>query len=112
MKEIAAHKSITKGGKIPTHKQSFALFEAGCTVQEIAEKRELSENTVYGHLMKIHAEGVELDMHQFVSADEINKISEAKESLTDADSLKAFFEYFEEKMPYWKIKLGLYLLHS
>ena len=112
LKEIAAHKPTQKGGKIPTHKKSFALFEAGCTVQEIAEKRELSENTVYGHLMKIHSEGVELDMHQFVSVEEINKISEAKESLTEADSLKAFFEYFEEQMPYWKIKLGLYLLDS
>ena len=110
LKEIAAYKPVKKNSKVPTHKQSYILFQEGCTVQEIAEKRKLSENTVYGHLMKMHTEGEELDMQQFMSKAEQESIAKAKESLPNAQGLRDYFEFFEEKVPYWKIKLGLYLL--
>ncbi len=53
--------------------------------------------------------GTPLDLHQFINSSEILKIQQAKKVLENPDSLKAYFEYFEEKMPYHKIKLGLYL---
>ena len=109
LKEIAKY-TETKKPKRTTHEQTFDLFMDGLSVADIAVTRNLSENTIYSHLMKKHAEGEELDLNQFVSAGEIGKIEEAKSSLTDAKGLKDFFEYFEEELPYWKIKLGLYLL--
>lgn len=111
IKEIAKF-SPAKKSKKATHEQTFDLFSEGLSVSEIATSRNLSENTIYGHLMKKHAEGIELDLNQFVSADEISKIENAKSELTEANGLKDYFEYFEEQMPYWKIKLGLYLLDS
>ncbi|MFS4417982.1 DNA helicase RecQ [Maribacter sp. 2307ULW6-5] len=110
LREIAAHKPAKRKSKVPTHQQSLQLYREGCTVQEIAEKRELSENTVYGHLMKVHAEGEELDLHQFLGKQELLDLEKAKEALPDAQGLREYFEFFEEKVPYWKIKLGLYLL--
>ncbi len=110
LNEIAVYKPEKKKNKVPTHKKSYIFFLEGCTVQEIAEKRNLSENTVYGHLMKVHAEGEELDMDQFMSKAEQERISKAKEVLPDAQGLRDYFDFFEEKVPYWKIKLGLYLL--
>jgi ATP-dependent DNA helicase RecQ len=117
IKEIAAYEPIkktkkTKKSKKATHEQTFDLFSDGLTVKEIATVRNLSENTIYGHLMKKHSEGEELDLSQFVSADEVSKIENAKLELTEATGLKDYFEFFEEQMPYWKIKLGLYLLDS
>tara|TARA_R110001592_G_scaffold32216_4_gene112998 strand:+ start:10054 stop:12147 length:2094 start_codon:yes stop_codon:yes gene_type:complete len=114
IKEIAAYAPIkkTKKSKKATHEQTFDLFSDGLTVTEIATVRNLSENTIYGHLMKKHAEGEELDLSQFVSANEVSKIENAKSELTEATGLKDYFEFFEEQMPYWKIKLGLYLLDS
>lgn len=114
IKEIAAYTPIKKAkkSKKATHEQTFDLFSDGLTVTEIATSRDLSENTIYGHLMKKHAEGEELDLNQFVSADEVLKIANAKLELTEATGLKDYFEYFEEHMPYWKIKLGLYMLDS
>ncbi|TLP76973.1 DNA helicase RecQ [Maribacter sp. ACAM166] len=109
IKEIAKYSPVKKS-KRATHEQTFDLFSDGLTVSEIATTRNLSENTIYGHLMKKHAEGIELDLTQFVSADEINKIENAKAELTEANGLKDYFEYFKEQLPYWKIKLGLYLL--
>lgn len=109
LKEIQAF-SVSKTMKVSTHQKSFTLFKDGMTVAEIAEKRELSENTIYGHLQKIHSEGEELDMHQFISPAELNKMEKAKLALPETEGLKVYFDYFEEKVPYWKIKMGLYLL--
>ena len=111
IKEIAKHAPAKKSKKA-THEQTFDLFSDGLTVTEIAVVRNLSENTIYGHLMKKHAEGEELDLNQFVSVEEVAKIENAKSELTDATGLKDYYEFFEEQIPYWKIKLGLYLLDS
>ncbi|MDO6470774.1 DNA helicase RecQ [Maribacter sp. 1_MG-2023] len=101
-----------KKSKKATHDQTFELFSKGSTVSEIATSRNLSENTIYGHLMKKHAEGEDLDLNQFVDSKEIAEIEKAKSELTDATGLKDYFEFFEEKMPYWKIKFALYMLDS
>ncbi|WP_405399691.1 DNA helicase RecQ [Maribacter sp. Asnod2-G09] len=101
-----------KKSKKATHDQTFELFRKGSTVSEIATSRNLSENTIYGHLMKKHAEGEDLDLNQFVDSKEIAEIEKAKSELTEATGLKDYFEFFEEKMPYWKIKFALYMLDS
>ncbi|CAG2534563.1 ATP-dependent DNA helicase RecQ [Maribacter dokdonensis] len=111
LQEIKKHVG-TKKSKKKTHDQTFELFSDGLSVSEIATQRNLSENTIYGHLMKKHAEGEELDLDQFVDAKEIAQIEKAKSELTDATGLKDYFEYFEEKVPYWKIKFALYMLDA
>ncbi|SNR26739.1 ATP-dependent DNA helicase RecQ [Maribacter sedimenticola] len=111
IEEISKHLG-TKRTKRKTHDHTFELFNDGLTIAEIATARNLSENTIYGHLMKKHAEGEELDLNQFVSADEISKVETAKTELTEAKGLRDYFEFFEEQIPYWKIKLCLYLLES
>jgi len=111
IKEIAAHVESTKP-KTPTHEQTWALFKEGISPEEIAEQRDLTENTIYSHLMKMHAQGEEIDLHELITTDELSQIEKAKIELPDAEGLKAYFEYFEEKVPYWKIKIGLYLLDS
>lgn len=109
LKEIAAF-SPSKKSKVATHLKSLNLFKEGLSISEIAEQRAISENTIYGHLVKADMEGKAIDLHQFLTAEELDSIADAKEDLEDDAGLKAFFEYFEEKMPYWKIKIGLYLL--
>lgn len=111
LKEIIAHVESTKP-KIPTHEQTWALFKEGLSPLEIAQKRELTENTIYSHLLKMHAQGEEIDLHELVTTEELSKIEKAKLDLQEAEGLKAYFEYFEEKVPYWKIKIGLYLLDT
>ncbi len=111
VKEIAAHVALTQS-KNPTHKKSFELFKEGLSPAEIAAKRNLAENTIYGHLQKMHALGEEIDLRALLDQNDLDKIEKAKLALPDADGLKPYFEYFEEKMPYWKLKIGLYLLES
>lgn len=109
LKEIMQHVASVKP-KIPTHEQTWAFFKEGLSPLEIAQKRELTENTIYSHLLKMHAQGKEVDLHELVTTAELSKIEQAKIDLPEAEGLKAYFEYFEEKVPYWKIKIGLYLL--
>ena len=86
------------------------MFRQGLSPLEIAQKRELTENTIYGHLLKVHSQGEEIDLQELVTPEELSKIEKAKLNLPEAEGLKAYFDYFEEKVPYWKIKIGLYLL--
>ncbi len=116
MDEIVTHlktkKTKKNNSKTPTHQISFGMYKEGITIAEIAKERGLTENTIYGHLQKIHENGETIDFEQFISSEEIQKIEKAKEALTEEDGLKAYFTYFEEKIPYWKIKMGLYLLDN
>jgi len=111
LKEIATHVESVKP-KISTHEQTWAFFKDGLSPSDIAIKRELTENTIYGHLMKMHSQGEEIDLHELVTTEELSKIEKAKIALPEAEGLKAYFEYFEQKVPYWKIKIGLYLLDT
>ncbi len=95
---------------LPTHARSYKMFfNDNLSVSEIAAQRGISEDSVYGHFMKMHDAGTEIDLFQFISSEEIQQIKEAKAKLENPEALKPYFEYFKEKMPYWKIKLGLYL---
>jgi ATP-dependent DNA helicase RecQ len=108
IKIIAKHQD-GNATKLPTHQKSYNLFQEGLSITQIAHKRGITENTVYTHLIKINEMGTPLDLHQFINPSDILKIQQAKKVLENPDSLKAYFEHFEEKMPYHKIKLGLYL---
>lgn len=97
--------------ELSTHERSYKMFvEENLSVMEIAKRRGLSEDSVYGHFIKMNQAGAEIDLYQFISSEEIQKIKEAKERLENPEALKPYFEYFEEKMPYWKIKMGLHLI--
>lgn len=101
-----------KTSKITTQQQSYLLFEKGMSVAEVAAARNLKEDTIYTHLIKVHQEGKEIDLSSFISAEEIDAIQQAKLKLPQEETLKAFFELLEEKIPYWKIKLGLYIVNE
>ena len=108
IKIIAKHQD-GNATKLPTHQKSYNLFLEGLSITQISHKRGITENTVYTHLIKINEMGTPLNLHQFINSSEILKIQQAKKVLENPDSLKSYFEHFEEKIPYHKIKLGLYL---
>ena len=101
--------SESRKPKLSTHQETYKLFKSGLTVSEIATKRELKDNTIFGHLIKVHQVGVKIDLEQFMTTTEREKIIEAKNSLEDLEGLKPLFKHFEEQVPYWKLRLALYL---
>jgi ATP-dependent DNA helicase RecQ len=59
--------------------------------------------------MKLHELGNEIDLYLLISSEEIEKIQNARNELKNPETLKSYFEYFDEQIPYWKIKMALYL---
>lgn len=108
LKVIAEHQSTLKS-KLPTHEQSYELFKQGKTIEEIAVKRGFKEDTIYSHLIKKHEEGEPIDLNQFINSEEIEMIHKAKDDMGEIEGLKQLFLHFDEQIPYWKLRLGLYL---
>ena len=107
--DAIARYSESKKPKLPTHEVSYNLFKNGHTVTEIAEKRKLKDSTIFGHLIKVHEAGADVNLEQFMTSEEITKIIKAKNSFEDLEGLKPLFLHFEEQIPYWKLRLALYL---
>lgn len=108
LKVIAKHIDAT-GLKVATHEKSFELFKAGKSVPEIAAERGVAESTIFSHLVKMHRAGADINLHQFITQQEIKEVKAAQKKLGNPDGLRVYFDHFEEKMSYSIIKLGLYL---
>ena len=99
-----------KGSKTATHQVTFNMLKDGLSVEEVAKKRDLKDTTVYSHLAKLAQDGADLDLYTYVSKTEVEQIKSAKKHLDNPDGLKPYFEHFEEKIPYYKIRLALTLI--
>ncbi|WP_298349127.1 DNA helicase RecQ [uncultured Dokdonia sp.] len=92
-----------------TYLETKNLIQQGLSLEEIAETRKLTIGSVYNHLIKLHEEGMEIDFYQFIQPVEVKQVHDAILKVADPDKLKSFYEYFKEEMPYWKIRLALFL---
>ena len=102
------HKPQPKSGST-TFQETKKLLDQGLSLEGIAKARNLTIGTVYNHLIKLHEQGFDIDLKPFIAPEEINQINAATIALEDASKLKSYFDYFEEKIPYWKIRLALYI---
>lgn len=107
VKEKPGKKKKTKGN---TLKITHDLYKEGFSVDEIAQKRELASTTVFSHLAKLYEDGEAIDMHQFITKEDLESVSKAKEELNAPDTLKTYFSHFKEEMDYGTIRLALAIL--
>ncbi|KAF2506728.1 DNA helicase RecQ [Flavobacterium zhairuonense] len=109
--EFERNKSVVKKEKKDnTYKKTLELFQNGISVEEIAEQRDLSPTTIISHLAKLYVDGHDLDLSQFVSEEEILQIEKAQTALENPNALRPYYDFFEEKMSYEKIRFGLAFL--
>ena len=111
---ILSFKTSTKPKKkkVDTVKVTYDLFKAGSSIAEIAEFRELKVSTILNHLVKKYEDGAQIDLHQFVSSEEMSSIKKLREELGNPNELKPYFEALEEKVPYEKIRVALAILNK
>lgn len=103
-------KKKTKKGN--TLKKTLSLYKDGLEVEEIAKERGIAKNTIFTHLLKLYDEGEEINLHQFVPKSDLNSVKKAKKNLENPDSLRAYYEHFEEAIPYETIKISLKILEK
>lgn len=95
-----------------TYKATLELFQNGVSVEEIAETRNLGISTVISHLAKLYLDGIDIDVSQFISDQEVELLQKAQIELENPNALKPYFDHFEEKIGYDKIRFGLAVLEK
>lgn len=95
-----------------TYKETLLLYKDGNSIDEIAQKRKLGASTIISHIAKLYTDDLINDVSDFVTTTEVEEIREAQKELTNNGSLKSYFDYFQEQMPYSKIRMGLAVIEK
>ena len=110
--DFQKNKTVKTKKESNTYKETLALFQSGISVDEIAIKRNLGISTIASHLAKLYIDGHPIDLSSYISHEEITQIRAAKTKLENPNALKPYFEYFEEQLPYDKIRLALAIIEK
>lgn len=107
-------RSIGKKPKIDTYEATYELYQEGLDVEQMAESRTLSPNTILGHLVKLAEKGKDIDLKKFIAKKTYQTIIEEAEKLEmqPTDPLKPLAEALENRANYGEIKIALAIWQS
>ena len=100
----------TKSKKVDTFLETYKLYKQGFTIEEIAEKKNVKSTTIFSHLAKLYADGKDIDIYKFVTVEEVDRVRNAQEKLENPLALKPYFDFLNEEMEYFKIRLALTII--
>lgn len=116
IKEIIAFSKVKRKKKRPvkgeTHKVTLELYKAGLSVEEISRERNLAPTTIYSHITKLHADGEDIDLFQFINKPDLEAVRKARKDLENPEALRPYYDYFEEAIEYWTIRIALTILNN
>ena len=98
--------------KNDTHKVTYELYKEGLTIDEIAEKRNLKSTTIFSHLAKLYTDGKPIEIYDFVTKEEVEKVRLAKNELDNPQALKPYYEHLNAEIEYFKIRLALTVIEN
>jgi ATP-dependent DNA helicase RecQ len=106
--------SRVKQEKGMTFLETFEMYKAGLSIDEMAAKRALNPVTIISHLVKLKQYGQDIDLKQYIATYEVNQIiAEAmKLNIQKGDALKPLFEALEGIYDYGKLRLALAIWES
>lgn len=110
--DFEKNKSVKRKKEATTYKETLELYLKGFSVEEISQQRKLGIGTIMSHLAKLYVDGEAIDLSPFISKEEVEQIAEAQQKLDAPNALKPYFDFFEEKMAYEKIRLALAILEK
>ena len=94
------------GSLSATHESTRAMLEQGMTIDQIAQERGLSKNTIIGHMERITAQGVDLELEHF--APEPERLAVIEEAFRESGSalLGPVKEQLGDDYDYEELKLA------
>ncbi|WMI64462.1 DNA helicase RecQ [Aestuariibaculum sp. YM273] len=101
-----------KPKKTDTHLVTYDLYKQGLSVEEISIKRKLKAPTIYSHIAKLYKDGKAINIYDFVTKSEVAAVKKAYKELDAPSALKQYFDYFNEQMDYFKIRLSLSVIEK
>ena len=106
LKKVKRERSRSTARAEDTYTISLKLFQSGKSVDEIAEIRALSVNTIELHLARYIPTG-EVNLDKLVEKKKAAKIVEAILKFGESDSLTAIKEYLGAEYGYGEIRMVL-----
>ncbi len=104
-KEKRVKTTVAQGPGL-TMQQTFRMFNDGLNIGEIAEQRNLSQQTIENHLAVFVANG-DLDIHKLVVKNKLDKIMEVIRATGQTNALKPLKDLLGDDITYGEIRLGL-----
>ncbi|MCU0338796.1 MAG: DNA helicase RecQ [Spirosomaceae bacterium] len=94
-----------------TYVETFDLYKKGLTPAQIAQKRNLNELTIYSHLAKLHEDGFDVNIKQYVTPQEYDTITDmaAQLDIQKGAALKPLYDALGEQYDYYKLRIALAL---
>lgn len=96
-------KTQTKKSKTPSYMTTYEMYANGSSLNDIASERNISEQTVFAHLLDAVSEGKTLNFADFFNEDEEKTVMEAIEKV-GSEKLKPIKELLPENISYNQIK--------
>ncbi len=96
-----------KEPKVHTLDKTLELFQAGKTMDEIAEIRFLSSMTIGSHLAQLYERGEKIDINQFVTPQQLTQILAALSLFKEPYPMREIFEYLGSSIEYHQIRFGI-----
>ncbi|UTW65425.1 DNA helicase RecQ [bacterium SCSIO 12643] len=112
IQEIINYMNQNVSGKKDTAIKTYELYQKGLSIEGICEQRNLKPPTVFSHLSKLYLEGKDIDLHQFVTPEEILQVRVAQLELDDPKALKTYYTHLKEELSYSKIRVALTILEK
>lgn len=98
---------IKKPKKTETHMETYKLYKQGLSIDDISIQRQLKSTTVFSHIAKLYSDGKDINIYDFISKSDVEAVHQAKIELNSPKALKDYYEYYNEQMDYFKIRLAL-----
>lgn len=103
---IATHIQESKP-KRTTYEDTLALLADGRTPQQIGALRNMHVTTVYSHIAKLYSEGYPIEITDYVSPAELERVGTVLPGLEDPLLLKPVFDALNGEIDYGKIRLAM-----
>ncbi|MGO4821663.1 MULTISPECIES: DNA helicase RecQ [unclassified Flavobacterium] len=110
--DFQKNKSVRPKKEASTYKETLAMYNNGLNPNEISIKRKLGLGTIMSHFAKLYLDGAPIDLKLFVSNEEVKEIVVAKTKLDSPSTLKPYYDFFDQKMAYDKIRLALAIIEK
>jgi ATP-dependent DNA helicase RecQ len=90
-----------------SHEETLYLFERNLSIQEIAEKREMSINSIFSEIVILFEENEILDLKGLLEPKDLDLLEKAVAKIGSPKKLAPIYDALEGRMDLGKIRLGL-----
>ncbi|MEM7102438.1 MAG: DNA helicase RecQ [Bacteroidota bacterium] len=103
-----------KGEKVSGSTLSVTLdyYKKGFTPEKIATQRNIKIATIFEHLHKLYQSGEDIEVHKFISEQELRQIAHAVKATQNNSKLKDLYDDLNQEIPYHKLRFALSYLKN